>query len=144
MSLILGPLTDGRSETEHSRAEFGRTDPFSDPTRRYGALIAVAGTLLSLCLLPTLFLTIFGLMGLVVFAPGGWAALTKRPTRLERLRYAVACLGAIAVLSAFLYGFVTESVNSTSWAGRAFWIAVVTALLVASLFALVRLAARQR
>lgn len=144
VSPILKHLTDGRPGPEPSRAEVGRTDPLSDPTRRYGALVAVVGTLLSLCLLPTLFLTIFGLMGLVVFAPGGWAALTKRPARLERLRYAVACLGAIAVLSAFLYGFATGSVNSTSWAGRAFWIAVVTALLLASLFSLVRLVARQR
>ena len=29
----------------------------------------MVGTLMSVCLLPTLFLTIFGLLGLVVFGP---------------------------------------------------------------------------
>ena len=111
-----------------------------DPSRRFAALLATAGAFLSASLVPTLFFTLPGIMGLLVFGPGCLAAIAKRKQPvLERSRYVLACTGSLTVLSLFLHGFWEGSMTSTGRLGSILWIAVLAGLWLFSMFALVRL-----
>lgn len=117
-----------------------RTTPFGDPSRRYGAIVSLTGASLSAALVPTLFFSLYGIVGLILFAPGGIAALQTSWPRLERTRYALGCISGLGLLSLTLYGFAKSVVTSTSPAGEVFWMTILSALWCACLFALLRLA----
>lgn len=117
-----------------------RRAAFSDPAAKGGEIIALVGTAVSAAAVPTLFFTLHGLVGLVVFGPGGMAVVQRSEPRLKRTRCGLACVGAIGLFTGLLYGFTTGSVASSSVAGTAFWVAVFGLALAGSLYSLIRLA----